>query len=85
MPTLKKRYLWRAAFPRAPHCCPVKWRRSRRIFIDVLTAERLIEKLQSFDEISLFVFFKIPNAISMDTIEMHPYRCSASYSQRQEV
>jgi hypothetical protein len=41
-------------------------------FIDALTAERLIEKLQSFDEISLFVFFKIPSSITIDTIQMHP-------------
>ncbi|MCK5818337.1 MAG: hypothetical protein KAH18_03605 [Psychromonas sp.] len=41
-------------------------------FLDALTAERLIEKLQSFDEISSFVFFKIPSSITMDTIQMYP-------------
>jgi len=41
-------------------------------FLEALTAERLVEKLQSFDEISSFVFFKIPKSITMDTVNMYP-------------
>ena len=41
-------------------------------FLEALTAERLIEKLHHFDEIGSFVFFKIPGAVTMDTINMYP-------------
>lgn len=41
-------------------------------FLEALSAERLIEKLQSFDEISSFVFFKIPKSVTMDTVNMYP-------------
>ncbi|MFT6985157.1 MAG: hypothetical protein ACJAT7_000965 [Psychromonas sp.] len=41
-------------------------------FLEALTAERLIEKLQRFDEIGSFVFFKTPNSVTMDTINTYP-------------
>ena len=41
-------------------------------FLEALSADRLIEKLQSFDDISAFVFFKIPKSITMDTVNMYP-------------
>ena len=41
-------------------------------FLEALTAERLVAKLQSFDEISSFVFFKIPSSVSMDVVQMYP-------------
>ena len=41
-------------------------------FLEALTAERLIAKLQSFDEINSFVFFKIPTSVSMDVVQMYP-------------
>ena len=41
-------------------------------FLEALTAERLIEKLQRFDEIGSFVFFKIPKSVTMDTVNMYP-------------
>ena len=41
-------------------------------FLEALTAERLIEKLNSFDEIDSFLFFKIPSSVTMDTVNMYP-------------
>lgn len=41
-------------------------------FLEALTAERLIEKLQHFDEVGSFVFFKIPRSVTMDTVNMYP-------------
>ena len=41
-------------------------------FLEALTAERLVEKLQHFDDIGSFVFFKIPRSITMDTVNMYP-------------
>jgi len=41
-------------------------------FLEALTAERLIEKLQHFDEVSSFVFFKIPRSVTMDSVNMYP-------------
>ena len=41
-------------------------------FLEALTADRLIAKLQSFDEICSFVFFKIPSSITMDVVQMYP-------------
>lgn len=41
-------------------------------FLDALTAERLIEKLQKFDAGGTFVFFKVPRSVAMNTINMCP-------------
>ncbi len=41
-------------------------------FLEALTAERLIEKLQRFENIGSFVFFKIPRSVTMDTVNMYP-------------
>jgi len=41
-------------------------------FLEALTAERLIEKLQRFDEIGSFVFFKTPDSVTMDSANMYP-------------
>ena len=41
-------------------------------FLEALTADRLISKLQSFDEINSFVFFKIPGSVTMDVVQMYP-------------
>ncbi|MCG6200079.1 hypothetical protein [Psychromonas antarctica] len=41
-------------------------------FLEALTAERLMEKLQHFDAIGSFVFFKIPSSVTMDTVHMYP-------------
>lgn len=41
-------------------------------FLEALSAERLVEKLQRFDEIGAFVFFKLPRSVTMDTVNMYP-------------
>lgn len=41
-------------------------------FLEALTAERLMEKLQNFDKVGSFVFFKIPKSVTMDTVNMYP-------------
>lgn len=41
-------------------------------FIEALTAEQLIEKLQRFDEIGSFVFFKTPSSVTMDSVCICP-------------
>lgn len=41
-------------------------------FLEALTAERLMEKLQNFDKVRSFVFFKIPQSVTMDTVNMYP-------------
>ena len=44
----------------------------QEFFIEALTAERLVEKLQHFDDIGSYVFFKIPTSVTMDTVNMYP-------------
>ena len=41
-------------------------------FLEALTAERLIEKLQGFEDTGSYVFFKIPTSVTMDTVNMYP-------------
>ena len=41
-------------------------------FIEAASAELLMEKLQRFDEINNFTFFKIPNALTIDSVSVQP-------------
>jgi hypothetical protein len=41
-------------------------------FLEALTAERLLEKLQHFADVEDFVFFKVPRSVTMDTANMYP-------------
>ncbi len=41
-------------------------------FLEALTADKLIEQLQRFDEINRFVFFAIPESVTIDVVNMLP-------------
>jgi hypothetical protein len=41
-------------------------------FIEADTVERLLEKLQRFDEINNFIFMKIPNSLNIEIMSMEP-------------
>lgn len=61
-----------------PYCALVtvtEWQgktEKEEFFIEAENAEQLLEKLERFDEIHLFIFLQVPSSLGIETVTMEP-------------